>query len=92
MGKRFRMSELPGLNELEAFVNEISPAVRSKLAWQINRSLGLDTNAIRPLLKDKSIEEEWLQFELESELTRELPDADPGPSSDFDSSDPGFGA
>ena len=65
MGKRFRMSELPGLNELEAFVNEISPAVRSKLAWQINRSLGLDTNAIRQLLKDKSIAEEWLRFEQE---------------------------
>ncbi|MGA2727211.1 MAG: hypothetical protein ABSE96_05325 [Terracidiphilus sp.] len=61
------MSELPGLNELEDFVNEISPAVRSKLAWQINKSMGLDTNAIRQLLKDKSIAEEWLRFEQESE-------------------------
>jgi 2-hydroxychromene-2-carboxylate isomerase len=60
------MSELPGLYELEAFVDEISPDVRSKLAWQINKSLGLDTNAIRQLLKDKSIVEEWLRFEQES--------------------------
>jgi hypothetical protein len=67
IGKRFRSAELPGLYELEAFVNEISPAVRSKLAWQINRSLGIDTNAIRQLLKDKSIAEEWLGFEQESE-------------------------
>jgi hypothetical protein len=67
IGKRFRSAELPGLYELEAFVNEISPAVRSKLAWQINRSLGLDTNAIRQLLKDKSNAEEWLRFEQESE-------------------------
>ncbi len=66
VGKRFRMSELPGLNELEDFVNEISPAVRSKLAWQINKTLGLDTNAIRQLLKDKSVAEEWLRFEQES--------------------------
>ena len=66
IGKRFRMSELPGLNELEDFVKEISPAVRSKLAWQINKSLGLDTNAIRQMLKDKSIAEEWLRFEQES--------------------------
>ena len=64
------MAELPGLNELEDFVNEIPPAVRSKLAWQINKSLGLDTSAIRQLLKDKSVAEEWLQFELESELTQ----------------------
>lgn len=66
IGKRFRMAELPGLNELEDFVNEISPAVRSKLAWQINRWLGLDTNAIRQILKDKSNAEEWLRFEQES--------------------------
>jgi hypothetical protein len=66
VGKRFRMSELPGLYELEAFVEEISPDVRSKLAWQINKSLGLDTNAIRHMLKDKSIAEEWLRFEQES--------------------------
>jgi len=66
IGKRFRSAELPGLYELEAFVNEISPAVRSKLAWLINKSLGLDTNAIRQLLEDKSIAEEWLRFEQES--------------------------
>jgi hypothetical protein len=65
-GKKFRMSELPGLHELDAFVDEISPDVRSKLAWQINKALGLDTNAIRQTLKDKSIAEEWLQFEQES--------------------------
>ena len=67
IGKQFRRSELPGLYELEAFVDEISPAVRSKLAWQINKSLGLDTNVIRQLLQDKSIAEEWLRFEQESE-------------------------
>jgi hypothetical protein len=66
VGKRFRMSELPGLYELEAFVDEISPDVRSKLAWQINKSLGLDTNAIRQMLTDKSIAKEWLRFEQES--------------------------
>ncbi len=66
VGKRFRMAELPGLNELEDFVKEISPAVRSRLAWQINKSLGLNTNAIRQMLKDKSIAEEWLRFEQES--------------------------
>lgn len=66
VGKRFRMSELPGLNELDAFVDEIAPDVRSKLAWQINKSLGLDTNAIRQMLKDKSMAEEWLRFEQES--------------------------
>jgi hypothetical protein len=65
--RRFRRAELPGLSELEAFVNEISPAVRSKLAWQLNRSLGIDTNAIRDLLKDKSIAEEWMRFERESD-------------------------
>jgi len=65
-GKRFRMSELPGLYELEAFVDEISPDVRSKLAWQINKWLGLDTNAIRQMLTDKSTAEEWLRFEKES--------------------------
>jgi hypothetical protein len=66
IGKRFRMSELPGLNELDAFVDEISPAVRSKLAWQINKALGLDTNAVRELMEDKSLAEEWLRFEKES--------------------------
>jgi hypothetical protein len=67
IGKRFRSAELPGWNELEAFVHEISPAIRSRLAWLVNGSLGLDTNAIRQLLKDKSIAEEWLRFEQESE-------------------------
>jgi hypothetical protein len=67
VGKTFRMSELPRLNELEAFVNEISPAVRSKLAWQVNKSLSLDTNVIRRLLNDKSIANEWLRFEEEAE-------------------------
>jgi hypothetical protein len=67
IGKRFRSAELPGLNELEAFVNEISPAVRSRLAWLVNKSLGIDTNATRQLLKDTSIAEEWLRFEQESE-------------------------
>jgi hypothetical protein len=63
VGKRFRRSELPAVHELEAFVDEISPDVRSKLAWQINKSLGLDTSAIRQMLSDKSIAEEWLRFE-----------------------------
>jgi hypothetical protein len=67
IGKRFRSAELPGWNELEAFVNEISPALRSRLAWLVNRSQGIDTNAIRQLLKGKSIAEEWLRFEQESE-------------------------
>ncbi len=66
IGRTFRMSELPGLNELEAFVHEISPDVRSKLTWLLLRFLGLNTNAIRPLLADKSIAEEWLRFEQES--------------------------
>jgi hypothetical protein len=66
-GKTFRRSELPSLNELEAFVSEISPEVRSRLAWLLNRFLGLDTNAIRQMLKDKSIAEEWLRFGQESE-------------------------
>jgi hypothetical protein len=67
VGKRFRMSELPGLYELEAFVDEISPDVRSRLDWLLNRFLGLDTNALRQSLEDKSIAEEWLRFEQESE-------------------------
>jgi len=67
IGKTFRMLELPGLNQLDAFVDEISPEVRSKLAWLLIKHLGLDTNAIRPLLKDQSIAEEWLRFERESE-------------------------
>lgn len=67
IGKRFRSAELPGLYDLEAFVDEISPDVRSKLAWRLNKSLGLDTNAIRQLLEDKSIAEEWTRFERESE-------------------------
>jgi len=67
IGKTFRISELPGLNELEAFVNEISPEVRSRLAWLLNRFLGLDTNALRQSLEDKSIAEDWLRFERESE-------------------------
>jgi hypothetical protein len=32
IGKRFRSAELPGWNELEAFVHEISPVIRSRLA------------------------------------------------------------
>jgi hypothetical protein len=67
IGKRFRSAELPGWNELEAFVNEISPALRSRLAWLVNNSMGLDTNSIRQLLEDKSIAEEWSRFEQESE-------------------------
>jgi hypothetical protein len=67
IGKAFRMSELPGLNELEAFVNEISPEVRSRLTWLLNRLLGRNTNALRQSLEDKSIAEEWLRFEQESE-------------------------
>jgi len=66
IGKTFRMSELPGLNQLDAFVNEISPAVHSKLAWLLIKHLGLDTNAIRQMLTDKSIAEEWLRFEQEA--------------------------
>lgn len=66
IGKRFRSAELPGLYDLEAFVDEISPEVRLKLAWQLNKSLGIDTNAIRHFLKDKSIAEDWLRFEEES--------------------------
>jgi hypothetical protein len=67
VGKTFRMSELPGLNELDAFVNEISPAVRSKLTWLLIKHLGLDTNVIRQLLGDESIAEDWLRFERQSE-------------------------
>lgn len=67
IGKAFRRSELPGLNQLDAFVNEISPAVRSKLAWLLIKHLGLDTSVIRQLLGDKSITEDWLRFERESE-------------------------
>ena len=67
IGKRFRRAELPGLNELEAFIDEVSHEVRSKLAWLLNKSLGIDTNAIRHFLKDKSIAEDWLRFEQESE-------------------------
>lgn len=37
IGKRFRSAELPGWNELEAFVNEISPALRSKLALRFEQ-------------------------------------------------------
>jgi hypothetical protein len=67
VGKRFRMSELPGLNELEEFIDEISPEVRSRLAWLLNRFLGIDTSALRLTLEDKSLAEEWLRFEQESE-------------------------
>ena len=67
IGKRFRSAELPGLYDLDAFVDECSPDVRSKLAWRLNKSLGLDTNAIRELLDDRSIAEEWTRFERESE-------------------------
>jgi len=66
IGRVFRSAELPGLHVLDAFTEEISPDVRSKLAWQLNKSLGIDTNAISQLLKDKSIAEEWLRFEQES--------------------------
>ena len=67
VGKRFRMSELPGLDELEEFIYEISPDVRSRLAWLLNRFLGIDTSALRQTLEDKSIAEDWLRFEQESE-------------------------
>ena len=67
IGKRFRSAELPGLYDLEAFVEEISSEVRSKLAWRLNKSLGLNTNAIRELLDDRSIADEWTRFERESE-------------------------
>jgi len=66
----FRGADLPGWDELDAFVNLISPALRAKLAWRLNKSLGINANAIRQLLEDRSIEdavaEEWLRFEEES--------------------------
>ena len=67
----FRGADLPGWDELDAFVNLISPALRAKLAWRLNKSLGINANAIRQLLEDRSIEdavaEEWLRFEEESD-------------------------
>jgi len=67
----FRGAVLPGWDELDAFVNLISPALRAKLAWRLNKSLGINANAIRQLLEDRSIEdavaEEWLRFEEESD-------------------------
>jgi hypothetical protein len=69
IARKFRDREMLSWGELDAFVDWVSPAVRSRLAWRLNRSFGLDANAIRRLLEDKSIEdgvaEEWLQFEQE---------------------------
>jgi hypothetical protein len=48
----------------------MSPLMRSKLSWRLNKSLGLDANAICQLLEDKSIgdavAEDWRRFERES--------------------------
>jgi hypothetical protein len=63
----FRGPDLPSRDELDAFVDLFSPLMRSRLAWSLAKSLGLDANAIRQLLEDKSLEnaaaEEWLRFE-----------------------------
>lgn len=71
IARRFRGAESPSWDELDAFVNEISPLLRSRLAWLLNRSLGLDASAIRRLLEDKAIldgvAEEWQRFEEESD-------------------------
>jgi hypothetical protein len=71
IARRFRGAESPSWDELDAFVNEISPLLRSRLAWLLNRSLGLDASAIRQLLEDKAIldgvAEEWQRFEEESD-------------------------
>jgi hypothetical protein len=49
----------------------ISPELRSRLAWRLNKSLGLDVNAFRQLMEHKSladgVAEEWMRFERESE-------------------------
>jgi hypothetical protein len=71
IAKRFRGADPPSWEELDAFVDLISPIMGSRLAWRLNKSLGLDANAIRKLLEDKSIEdgvaEDWLRFEQNSE-------------------------
>ena len=70
VARRFRRADSPSWGELDAFVNLISATLRMQLAWRLNNSLGLDANAIRQLLEDKSIgdavAEDWLRFEKES--------------------------
>src|ERR1039458_2145132 len=70
IAKRFRGEDLPSWDDLEAFVDLMSPLMRSKLSWRLNKSLGLDANAICQLLEDKSIgdavAQDWRRFERES--------------------------
>jgi len=71
IARKFRGTEMPSWDELDAFVDLVSPTTRSRLGWCLNKSLGLDANAIRQLLNDKSIEdgvaEDWLRFEKRSD-------------------------
>lgn len=71
IARKFRDAEMPSWSELDTFVDLLSPTMRSRLAWCLSRSLGLDTNAIRQLLEDKSIDdgvaEEWSRFEKRSD-------------------------
>lgn len=73
IAKRFRGEDLPIWDDLDAFVRWMSPLMRTRLSWRRNRSLGLDANAIRQLLEDKSIgdgvAEDWLCFERQSGKT-----------------------
>jgi hypothetical protein len=71
IARKFRGAEMPSWDELDAFVDLVSPAMRSRLCWRLGRSFGLDANAIRQLLEDKLIDggvaEEWLRFEKRSD-------------------------
>ena len=67
---KFCGTEMPSWDELDTFVDLVSAPVRLRLGWRLNKSLGLDANAIHQLLKDKSIEdavaEDWSRFEKRS--------------------------
>jgi hypothetical protein len=71
IARKFRDAEMPSWSELDTFVDLLSLTMRSRLALCLNRSLGLDVNAIRQLLEDKLIDggiaEEWLRFEKRSD-------------------------